>query len=57
MDEMLGDRSESEKESVSDEMMLAMLRSMSLRALRSFINMKDEEVVKFIEETNKELSK
>lgn len=57
MDEMLGDRSESEKESVSDEMMLAMLRSMPLRALRSFINMKDEEVVKFIEETNKELSK
>ena len=57
MDEMLGDRSESEKESVSDEMMLAMLRSMPLRALRSFINMKDEEVVKFIKETNKELSK
>ena len=57
MDEMLGDRSESEKESVSDETMLAMLRSMPLRALRSFINMKDEEVVKFIEETNKELSK
>ena len=57
MDEMLGDRSESEKESVSDEMMLAMLRSMPLRALRSFINMKDEEVAKFIEETNKELSK
>lgn len=57
MDEMLGDRSESEKDSVSDEMMLAMLRSMPLRALRSFINMKDEEVVKFIEETNKELSK
>ena len=57
MDEMLGDRSESEKESVSDEMMLAMRRSMPLRALRSFINMKDEEVVKFIEETNKELSK
>ena len=57
MDEMLGDRSKSEKESVSDEMMLAMLRSMPLRALRSFINMKDEEVVKFIEETNKELSK
>ena len=57
MDEMLGDRSESEKESVSDEMMLAMLRLMPLRALRSFINMKDEEVVKFIEETNKELSK
>lgn len=57
MDEMLGDRSESEKESVSDEMMLAMLRSMPLRALRSFINMKDEEVVKFIEETNKKLSK
>lgn len=54
---MLGDRSESEKESVSDEMMLAMLRSMPLRALRSFIHMKDEDVAKFIEETNKELSK
>ena len=58
MSGMLGEgRSEAEKAAVSDDMMMAMLYSMPLRALRSFLQMKDEEIAKFIEDTNNELSK
>lgn len=54
---MGGDRGSSAKESVSDEMMLGMMKSMPLRALRSFVHMKDSEVEKFVDTINKEVGK
>ena len=52
-----GERSETAKSTVSDEMIWAMMCSMPLRALRSFAQMSDEEVAQFIAKINEELMK
>ena len=49
------DRGESSKAAVSDEMILGMVKSMPLRALRSFASMSEADGAKFIEDINKKL--